>query len=427
MNRIVALPLCCAFFFALPPCPFSAGETWPGFRGPSGQGVTDEAGLPLTWGGPTNAHVLWKSPLPGAADDVRRDFNQASPIVWKDRVFVTMVFWPKGVDQKGFPEQHVACYSALDGQQLWDVQIPPGPWKLTDLRGGYGAPTPATDGERVYVMFGSSVIAAVDFTGKIVWRQEIIPYAWDVAIGTSPILYQETVLVLADGAKSDQSRLIAFDRKTGEVAWEKPRPTASFSHSTPLLIEVNQKPQLVVASSSELQGLEPTSGNVIWSARIKGDVPTPAFGAGVVYTEDGRGGAGAAVDPTGMGDVTETLLKWKSKSIPEGYSSPTIAGEYVYRSHNPGVLNCLKLSTGEVVYSGRLPPGLDLATSPLLTPENNLVFASGGKSIVVPTGPKFEIIANSDLGDSSPASPAVANGRLYIKGGKNLYCIGRKK
>jgi outer membrane protein assembly factor BamB len=127
-----------------------------------------------------------------------------------------------------------------------------------------------------------------------------------------------------------------------------------------------------------------------------------------------------------MGDVTATHVKWKTRPIPEGYSSPTLAGEYVYRLHNPGVLKCLRLATGEVLYSERLPAGVEAAASPVLTPDGLLYFASAGKSIVVPAGPEFKIAATSDLKDGSPASPAVANGRLYLKGARNLYCVGRK-
>jgi outer membrane protein assembly factor BamB len=404
----------------------NAGETWPSWRGPTGQGISAEKGLPLTWGGAAGENVVWKSELPGIATKAKFDHNQSSPIVWKDRVFVIMVFWPEGVGQSEFPEHHVACYSAKDGKQLWDTKVPPGPWLLKDFRGGYSAPTPCTDGERVYALFGSSELVALDFAGKIVWRKEITPYAWDVAIGGSPILYRDTVLVLVDGTKPAISRLIAFDRKTGEIKWESKRPEANFNHSTPLLIDVKGKPQLVIASSGAVQGVDPESGAEIWHARNSGDVPTPAFGGGLVYCESGRGGPGIAIDPTGTGDVTKSHVRWTTSQIPEGYSSPTIAGGFVYRQHNPGILKCFSLTSGERVFSERLPSGLNAAVSPILTADNRLYFATGGKSVVLAVGPKYAVLGTSDLGDGSAASPAVANGRLYLKGAKYLYCIGTR-
>src|SRR5262249_45589066 len=151
--------------------------------------------------------------------------------------------WQGKVNPAEYPEHHVACYQAEDGKPLWDIKIPTGPWKLTDLRGGYTAPTPASDGERIYVLFGSSVLAALDFDGKIIWRKEIRPYEFDVAIGTSPLLFEDTVILQCDQVNR-KSFLIAFDRKTGDVRWEKKCPEHGFSHSTPTLVSINGKPQL---------------------------------------------------------------------------------------------------------------------------------------------------------------------------------------
>jgi outer membrane protein assembly factor BamB len=404
-----------------------AGDTWPGWRGPTGQGRSDEKDLPLTWGGPKNENVLWKSPLPGTEAQAQEDHNQSSPIVWKDRVFVVMVYWPKGTGQSAYPEHHVACYAAADGQLKWDVKVPPGPWLLTDLRGGYSASTPCTDGQRVYALFGSSELAALDFDGKLIWRKEITPFAWDVAIGTSPILTRDAVLVLCDGNKPQLSRLIAFDPATGNIKWEQKRPEANFDHTTPLLIDVNGRPQLVIGSSGAIQGVDPTDGSEIWHAKNNGDVPTPAYGGGIVYCESGRGGPGIAVDPTGKGDVTATNVKWSTPPVPEGFCSPTIAGGYVYRIHNPGILKCLDQTSGKQVFETRMPQGSQAAASPILTADDRLYFASGGVSIVLPVGPKFEPLATNDLGDGASSSPAVANGCLYIKGSRYLYCIGKPR
>jgi outer membrane protein assembly factor BamB len=305
------------------------------------------------------------------------------------------------------------------------MAVPPGPWRLSDLRGGYAAPTPCTDGARVYALFGSSVLVALDFDGRPLWRKEIAPYAWDVAIGTSPVLVKGSLLVLADGTKPDISRLVALDPTSGEIKWERKRPESNFNHTTPVLIDVNGKQQLVIASSGALQGVDPADGAVIWSANSKGDVPTPAFGGGLVYSEDGRGGSAIAVDPTGKGDVSESHVRWRTDPIPEGYSSPTIAGQFVYRLHNPSIVRCLNLATGERMFDARLA-GVNGSASPIATADGRLYFAGGGKSVVLAAGSRLETLATKDLGDDSAASPAVAHGRLYIKGRKYVYCIGKK-
>src|SRR5262245_39536043 len=206
-------------------------DNWPGWRGPTGMGQADEKGLPLTWGGPKQENVLWKAPL--LPDGAKPDQNQSSPIVWGERVFVTASWWPAGAGPDRHPEHHVLCFRTADGKRLWDATVPPGPWLLKDLRGGYTAPTPATDGERVYALFGSSALAALDLDGKLLWRKEIAPHFFDVAVGTSPVVHRGTVLVLCDQLREHKaSRLLAFDGKTGELKWERKRPEADWAHST---------------------------------------------------------------------------------------------------------------------------------------------------------------------------------------------------
>ena len=397
---------------------------WPGWRGPTGMGISDEKDLPLTWGGKDGANVLWKQPLPGQGANNRPDNNQSSPVVQGGRVFVTVSYWPAGVNAKDYPEHHVACYRADDGSPLWDVTVKPGPWKLSDLRGGYTAPTPTADADRVYVLFGSSVLAALDRDGKPVWRQEITPYTFDVAVGCSPVLYKDVVLLQCD-QNDKRSRLLAFDRKTGELKWEKKRPESVFTHSTPTLADVNGKTELLLAASGALQGVDPDDGAVLWSCRAAGDTVSPVYAGGVVYVDSGRGGRGVAVDPTGAGDVTKTHLKWEKNVVPEGFSSPVASGGYLYRLHSPEVLSCWKLDGGDTAFTARLP-GVSTASSPVATADGRIYCASAGKSYVLGAGPKLDILATNDLGDGCQASPAVADGRLYLKGRQFLYCIGKK-
>jgi outer membrane protein assembly factor BamB len=409
-----------ALFLAAPSAP---AADWPSWRGPTGQGVSDEKDLPLTWGGTDDANILWKVPLPGVEDKATPDKNQSSPIVVKGRVFITTSFWPKGVKPgEEYPEHHVTCYQAADGKQLWDRTVLPGPWKLSDLRGGYTVATPCSDGERVYVVFGSSVIAALDFEGKIVWRKEIKPFDYDVAAGSSPIVYDDTILYQCDQVNKE-ARLIALDRKTGDVKWEAKRPKQDFSHSTPVLVKVKDRVQLLVAASNALQGVDPANGKVLWWCAAQGDTVSPVYGGGLVYLDSGRGSTGVAVDPTGAGEVTKTHLKWKVSPVPEGFSSPVIVGDYVYRVHNPGILKCWKLDNGEEAVKERLP-GVSTAASPIATADGRIYFAS--KSYVVKAAAKPEILATNDLGDGGDASPAVADGRIFLKGRQYLYCVGKK-
>jgi outer membrane protein assembly factor BamB len=403
-----------------------AGD-WPGWRGPTGMGQTDCRGLPLTWDGKTGANVLWKAPL--LPEGARPDQNQSSPIAARGRVFVTVSYWLAGGSQKDYPEHHVLCFRAADGRRLWDRRVEPGPWLLTDLRGGYTAPTPASDGQRVYALFGSSVLAAFDLEGKALWRKEITPHFFDVAIGTSPIIYKDTVLVTCDQIQQHKaSTLLAFDGRTGALKWERKRPEVDWAHSTPVIAQIQGKAQLLTAAGTLLQGLDPATGDVLWSysapQRI-GDTVSPVLGGGVLYCDSGRGGPAVAVDPTGSGDVTRTHLKWKVANVPEGFSSPVVVGEHLYRLHNPGVVQCWRMATGEPVFKERLE-GVETAASPIATPEGRIYFASAGKSYVLQAGARPEILARNDLGDPSRASPAIAGGQLFLKGARFLYAIGSR-
>jgi outer membrane protein assembly factor BamB len=151
---------------------------------------------------------------------------------------------------------------------------------------------------------------------------------------------------------------------------------------------------------------------------------SPVLGAGLVYCDSGRGGPGLAVDPNGGGDLGNHV-RWKVTSMPEGFSSPVVVGEHLYRLHSPGVLHCLNMATGESLYRERLQ-GVDPAVSPVATPDGRIYCASAGKSYVVQAGAMFNLLGSSDLGDPAKASPAVAEGRLFLKGGRYVYCIGTK-
>jgi outer membrane protein assembly factor BamB len=149
------------------------------------------------------------------------------------------------------------------------------------------------------------------------------------------------------------------------------------------------------------------------------------YAGGVVYIDSGRGSPAVAVDPIGEGDLTKTNIKWKLDGVSEAFGSPVAADGLLYRLLNSGYASVRKLDGGDEVANLHLP-GVSGPSSPFATADGRVYFASAGKSFVVRTGPKPEILAMNDLGDGSPASPAVADGRIYLKGRHYLYCIGKK-
>lgn len=383
---------------------------WPQFRGPTGLGHSDDKNLPLTWNAKSNVNIAWKTPLP------KSENPYSSPVVWGDRVFVTSAV-------NNPVEHHVLCFDKSDGKLLWDIKVEPGPWMLKDLRGGYAAPTPCTDGQNVFAVFGSAVIAALDIDGKIVWRKELEKYNFDVALGSSPILYQDTVILDCD-QNNKTSSIIAFDKATGAIQWEQKRPQVAFAHSTPVIVTVNGRKQMLVSASNAIQAVDPESGEMLWWCSAYGDASSPAFSGNLVFSDSGRGGKAVCVDATGTGDVTKTNLKWTFPQIPEGLSSAIIVGDLVYRTHNPETVKCIRLSNGELVFNERLP-GISTWASPFATPDGTIYFASAGKSYVIKAADKLEVLATNDIGEENRASAAVSDGKIFLRGGKNLYCIGK--
>jgi outer membrane protein assembly factor BamB len=410
--------------------PAASAEDWPQFRGPTGLGYSSERALPTVWGGRDKKNVLWSAPLVGE--------GHASPIVWKDRVYVCTVRWPDSVKDrtKVIPDHHVLCYSAAEGKRLWDTQVEPGPWLRSDFRsgpgGGYAAPTPAADEKHVFCVFGSAVIAALSHDGVIAWRKEIKPYTFDVTIGTSPVLFENTVLMLCAMTRSEDSRLVAFNKKDGSTAWETPLPHTGFAHSTPVLIHVGGKPQLIIAASGMaesdegVQSFDPAGGKRLWWCKGPGEAASPAYGSGIVYCDSGRGGAGIAVDPSGAGDVTRTHIKWRQERLSEGIGSPIIVDGLVYRLLAPNVLKCLRAADGKPVYTERLQDLTTSWASPIADAAGRLYYASAGKSYVLRAGAEFRVLAVNDLDDPNHASPAVAGGRIYFAGTRMLHCVGNK-
>jgi outer membrane protein assembly factor BamB len=415
----VVLAACLGALFV---CAARAGD-WPGWRGPTGVGYSDEKELPLTWDGETKENVLWSVELEGK--------GYSSPIVWRGRLYVTGAKHDRTTsDVPQIPQHYVACYEATTGKKLWSAAVPPGSWPKEKPE-MYAVPTPATDGQRVYAWFGSShhaVMVAVNLDGNVVWSKEFPgPHSLNPVMGSSPVLFGDTVIQLCDQGRG-KGFLMALDRKTGEERWRQARAAESFDSATPVLIDVKGKLQLVINASSGLQGLDPADGKLIWKcAGAVGFGASPAYGSGLVYAEGGNGsGPGLCVDPTGEGDVTGTKLKWQLPRAGEGYGSPIVVGDYVYRAQKPDIVKCWSLKTGEALFSERLR-WVPYLSSPFSTADGRIYFASGQKTYVIKAGPRLELLAKNDaaFGDDGP-SAAVSGGRIFLKSTTRLMCVGKK-
>jgi outer membrane protein assembly factor BamB len=402
-------------------CP--AGN-WPQWRGPQRSGHTDETGLPLTWDGKTKENVLWK---------VAADFGHSSPVVWGERVFLSASVLKSKVGGSASllaaNQQHrVVCYRTTDGEKLWQTDVEPGTW---DTQFSFTAATPVTDGKRLFALFGSSAVAALDLDGKLLWRKKLAGPFKAEWLSSSPLLYKDTLFVFID--VSNEFWLLALDGKSGEEKWAVKRKQHDRAHnSSPLLLEVKGKPQVVVAAQGAVLALDPTSGKEIWWCKWGGNrYASLVAGAGLVFAS-GEGGESLAIDPSGEGDVSKTHVRWRHGKTPQGFGTPVIVGDYLYRASPPGVLRCWKVFNGELVYEKRVE-GIPTYTSPVASGDGRIYFGSSDKTTVIKAGPKLEVLARNVLeverygesGSSGP-SPAVSMGRLFLRSPRGLVCVGKK-
>jgi outer membrane protein assembly factor BamB len=395
---------------------------WPQWRGPQRSGHTDEADLPLTWDGKTQKNVLWKVPA---------DFGHSSPIVWGQRVFLSASVrkLPRGSDQTAENQQHrVVCYRTTDGEKLWQTNIEAGAW---DTLFSFTASTPVTDGKRLYAVFGSGTVAALDLDGKLLWQKKLPGPFKAEWLSSSPLLYQDTLFVLVD--VSNEFWLLALDKKAGAVKWDIKRKQHDRAHnSSPVLLVVRDRPQVVVACQGAVLALDPTSGKEIWSCKWGGNrYPSLVAGPGLVFVT-GEGGESLAIDPTGEGDVSKTHVKWRHAKTPQGFGSPVIVGDYLFRASPPGIIRCWKVADGTLMYEERVE-GVPTYISPVATKDGRIYFASSDKTCIIKAGPRLEVLAanvlegerHGESGSSGP-SPAVANGSIFLRSPRSLYCIAKK-
>jgi outer membrane protein assembly factor BamB len=403
---------------------------WPGWRGPTGLGYCDEKDLPLTWNGKTGENIVWKALLHGGAkrDQEMTQPGWSCPIVWKDRVFITTCIFPDGLTHKErlplIAEHHVLCFDAKDGKQLWDTVIPPGKivTLVTNVYHGYAVSTPVTDGKNVFALFCSGVLVSLDYEGKIAWREEL-PRLKDAEQGicSSPILFEDSVIVPG----LHDMGLRALYKKDGKVKWEQQTKFRN-TMATPALIRIQDKLQLIHYAGG-MQGLDPATGDLLWTCKAPSSQSSPVFGNGLLYADHGRGGdKGAAIDPVGKGDLSKTNVKWENRVKGVAGSSAIFVDGYIYRSSGDSLIRCWSMKDGEPVDEIKAPK-ITPSASPIATADGRIYWANPGRSYVIKANPKLEILAANDLDDGHDfTTAAISNGRIYIKGRAYLWCIGKK-
>jgi outer membrane protein assembly factor BamB len=418
-----------------------AARNWPQWRGPDGSGISDEKNLPEEWS-PTK-NIKWKTPIEGR--------GHSSPIVWENKIFVTTAVEGSEVpgakaakhqidnkdwvhpDSIGASRKHTFKVIALNrdtGKILWQSVAWEGtPYDNRHRKSSYAAATPTTDGKLVYAYFGSEGLYAYDFNGKLAWKADIGKLAnLGMGTGTSPILFENLVIVQCDEDNGETSFIAAYDKTTGKQVWKTARKI-QISWSTPLLVRGAKRTELITSGTETIIAYDPATGKELWTHKglESNAIPSPVTNNDMVFVSSGfPTKITMAIRLGASGDLTGTPnVPWQYAKGTAYVPSPILYGDYLYLTTDRGILTCLDAKTGEVKYEGgRIPIPATFTASPVAFDGKILMTSEDGDTFLVKAGPKYEIIGTNSVGEPVYASPAIADGRIYIRGEKNIYCIG---
>ena len=401
-----------------------AGADWTRFRGPNGDGVSDDKGLPNDWSATSN--VVWKTELPG--------FGSSSPITLGDKIFLTTYTgYAQGKNDMGKQEnleRHLLCIDRATGKILWNkgvkASLPEQEYAPSQISlHGYASNTPLTDGKTVYVFYGRTGVLAYDLKGDELWRREVgtKTHAWGSS--NSPILAGD-LLVINASVESDS--LVALNKKTGKPEWRVKGMKQSWS--TPGLMQLpDGKQELLVSIEKKVLGLDPATGKELWTCAGVQDYtcPTVITHGDVAYVSGARKSVTMAIRGGGHGDVTATHKLWETGKG-SLVATPVYYDGLLYIVSQSGVAYCLKADTGEVAYEARIPGGTAVYySSPVLADGKWYVMSRERGATVLAIGPEFKELSHPTLDDKSifDATPVVSNGQLLLRSDKFLYCIGK--
>lgn len=407
-------------------------ENWPQWRGPQSQGISAEKSLPTEWGPGRN--IAWKTPLP---------LGHSSPIVWGDRIFLTSAIEgdvvpgvvPESVriqqphpDSVAGDRKHTLKVLALDaktGKILWEQTAYEGPmFDARHRRSSFAGPTAITDGKMVYAYFGPEGLYAYDFSGKLVWKVVEKFHTLGLGTGTSPVLFNNTVIIQRDQDEKT-SVVVAYDKVTGKEIWKTARPV-QISWSTPVLVDVGNRTELVTNGTEHVIGYDAATGKELWKTTgVRSNaIHTPLVGNGLVIVTAGFPAKRIiAIRPGDQPD--DRRVAWEySKGTGYVLSNILYDGQ-VYLSTDNGIVTCLDAATGKVVYEGGRPPKPTHFMGSAVAYNGMIAMTSeDGDTFLLKAGPKHEIVRVNTVDEPVYSSLALANGRIYIRAEKHLYAIG---
>jgi outer membrane protein assembly factor BamB len=403
-----------------------AGD-WPQFRGPYGNGKSNETHLPLEWTAEKN--VRWKAALPRPGN--------GSPIVVAGRVLVACAEDAEGKKRGLF------CFARDNGKRLWAQIVDYPKESPTHETNPYCGSTPASDGHRVVVWHASAGLHCYDLDGNLLWSRNLGEFEHMWGYGSSPILYQGRVILY--GGPSKQRLFVgAYDLQTGQTLWETEEPfegdgeynTARHymgSWTTPVIVRVGGEDQVVVALPTRLVAYHPQTGEILWWCDgirgPRGDLAysSPVFDERFLATTGGYQGPSLAVELGGRGDVTAQRRLWRKEQNPQSIGSGVLLEDAFYMAYaGPSTLQCIEVQTGKVLWTER--GGANYWGSIVYGAGRCYVTDQNGTTLVFqPSKEKFIRLASNPLGEPCNATPALSDGEIFIRTAQHLYCISDKE
>ena len=445
MRRKVLLTLGCALLALV--AVSAADDQWPQFRGTQAGAVPDDPSLPETWSETEN--IAWKTDIPGV--------GWSSPIVWDNHIFVTasIATRPERQAVKGLYDpgdengklkadsEHRFVVYDIDfktGKILWEREIVRGvPRVQRHLKNSFASETPVTDGERLYVYFGSAgVVAALDLNGKPVWTKELAALDGRQAFGTaaSPALYKDRLIVVNDNAT--ESFIVAFNKLTGAELWRVKRQEVE-NWATPFVWENELRTEIVSPGMNKVRSYD-LDGKLLWElgGMTVNDAPTPIAKHGLVFINSGYPGASPrpvyAIRPGASGDISlkpdETSNKyiaWYQPLLGTYQTSPLIYGDHYYTLLDRGFLLCHDARTGKQIYSRQRisPEASGFSASPWAYNGKIFLLSEDGDTFVVQAGPEYKLLGKNTLNEMSLATPAIVRGSVILRTQSKLYRIAK--
>ena len=378
-------------------------DNWPGFRGPEGIGVAYHTDVPTEWSGPTGQNILWKTPIPHPG------YN--SPIVWGKRIFLS------GADRR---IQIVYCIDADSGKILWQTE-------LNDILGsperrpqvtedtGYAAPTMTTDGQRVFALFATGDIACLDFEGNRIWAKNLGMPDNHYGHASSLITYRDLLLLQFD--QNAGGRLLALRTRTGDLVYDQPRDV-EISWASPILVNTGSRTELILNSNPFVISHDPQTGQELWQVRcMQGEIaPSPAYADGMVYVVNDYARLAAIM----LGETPN--VAWEYIDDLSEVASPLATKDLVIMAASYGAVTCFESKTGERLWIQDFDEGF--YSSPILVGDSVFLMDMFGVTYVFKAEKEFQLLSKNELGERAMTIPAFMHNRIYIRGEKNLFCIG---